>query len=85
MGVKEHLGLSQEALLEEHEAALQLQLQARLPHCNSCAASVLTVPQQNKHRQPWLLRLSCIYRGLSTWLHWCCKFCATHGSSLRHL
>ena len=31
MGVKERLGLSQEALLEEHEATLRLQLQARLP------------------------------------------------------
>ena len=31
MGVQEHLGLSQEALLEEHEATVQLQLQARLP------------------------------------------------------
>ena len=30
MGVQEHLGLSQEALLEEHEATLHLQLQARL-------------------------------------------------------
>lgn len=29
VGVKEHLGLSQEALVEEHETTLQLQLQAR--------------------------------------------------------
>ena len=32
-GVKEEVGLSQEALLQEHEAALQLQLQARWHFC----------------------------------------------------
>ena len=38
MGVKEHLGLSQEALLEEHETTLQLQLQARFGNPITCAA-----------------------------------------------
>lgn len=38
MGVKEHLGLSQEALLEERETTLQLQLQARFGNSNTYAA-----------------------------------------------